>query len=108
MDETKKIGVIGAGSFGTALAMTLSGKGHAVTLWARRPEQVADMRKTHQNMHYLPDVTLPEALQFTDDLQDAVQGKDLLLLTVPAQTFRDVFTQVAACMDPQIPVVNAA
>ena len=74
MDETKKIGVIGAGSFGTALAMTLSGKGHAVTLWARRPEQVADMRKTHQNMHYLPDVTLPEALQFTDDLQDAVQG----------------------------------
>ena len=108
MDETKKIGVIGAGSFGTALAMTLSGKGHAVTLWARRPEQVAEMRKTHQNMHYLPDVTLPEALQFTDDLQDAVQGKDLLLLTVPAQTFRDVFTQVAACMDPQIPVVNAA
>ena len=108
MDETKKIGVIGAGSFGTALAMTLSGKGHAVTLWARRPEQVADMRKTHQNMHYLPDVTLPEALQFTDDLQDAVQGKDLLLLTVPSQTFRDVFTQVAACMDPQIPVVNAA
>lgn len=75
MDETKKIGVIGARKFWYGAAMTLSGKGHAVTLWARRPEQVADMRKTHQNMHYLPDVTLPEALQFTDDLQDAVQGQ---------------------------------
>lgn len=108
MDETKKIGVIGAGSFGTALAMTLSGKGHAVTLWARRPEQIEEMRRTRQNSRYLPEVTLPEALCFTDALKEAVRDKDLLLMAVPTQTFRGVFTQVAAHMDAKIPIVNVA
>ncbi len=78
--ETKKIGVIGAGKLGTALAMTLSGKGHAVTLWVfaqtgnrsqtceRHIRICTICRMSHCRRRY----------EFTDDLQDAVQGKDLL------------------------------
>ena len=108
MDEIKKIGVIGAGSFGTALAMTLTQKGHEVTLWARRTEQIEEMRRTRQNPRYLPEIPLPDTLDFTDDLQEAVTDKDLLLMAVPAQTFRGVFTQVSACMDARTPIVNVA
>ena len=108
MDEIKKIGVIGAGSFGTALAMTLTQKGHEVTLWARRTEQIEEMRRTRQNPRYLPEIPLPEILDLTDDLQEAVTDKDLLLMAVPAQTFRGVFTQVSACMDARTPIVNVA
>ena len=108
MDEIKKIGVIGAGSFGTALAMTLTQKAHEVTLWARRTEQIEEMRRTRQNPRYLPEIPLPEALDLTDDLQEAVTDKDLLLMAVPAQTFRGVFTQVSACMDARTPIVNVA
>lgn len=54
--ENKRIAVIGAGSFGTALAMTLSGRGHTVTMWARRKEQIEEMSKEHSNSHYLPGV----------------------------------------------------
>ena len=108
MDEIKKIGVIGAGSFGTALGMTLTQKGHEVTLWARRTEQIEEMRRTRQNPRYLPEIPLPETLDLTDDLQEAVTDKDLLLMAVPAQTFRGVFTQVSACMDARTPIVNVA
>ena len=108
MDEIKKIGVIGAGSFGTALAMTLTQKGHEVTLWARRTEQIEEMRRTRQNPRYLPEIPLPETLDLTDDLQEAVTDKDLLLMAVPAQTFRGVFTQVSSCMDARTPIVNVA
>ena len=108
MDEKYKIAVIGAGSFGTALAITLTGKGHEVTVWARRPQQIEEMRRTRRNTHYLPGVVLPEALCFTDDLKQAIAGKDLILMAVPTQTFRSVFTKAAAYLDPQIPVVNVA
>lgn len=108
MDEKNRIAVIGAGSFGTALAMTLVGKGHEVTLWARRPQQIEEMRRTRQNAHYLPGALLPEALCFTDDLEQAIAGKELILMAVPTQTFRSVFTQAAAYLDPRIPVVNVA
>ena len=106
--ENKRIAVIGAGSFGTALAMTLSGRGHTVTMWARRKEQIEEMSKEHSNSHYLPGVVLPEELLFTDNLEDAVSGKDLLLFAVPAQKFREVFAEAMKYADVQIPIVNVA
>ena len=106
--ENKRIAVIGAGSFGTALAMTLSGRGHTVTMWARRKEQIEEMSKEHSNSHYLPGVVLPDELLFTDNLEDAVSGKDLLLFAVPAQKFREVFAEAMKYADVQIPIVNVA
>ena len=90
MYNQKKIGVIGAGSFGTALAMVLAGKGHQVTVWARKAEHIEEMKMTGENRHYLPDVKLPVEIELTADLEQAVSGKDYLLFAVPAQSFRGV------------------
>ena len=66
-----EIGVIGAGSWGTALAKVLADKGERVTLWGRSPEQVADFRARGENLRYLPGVKLPPSLTATDDLEGA-------------------------------------
>ena len=108
MEHFKNIGVIGSGSFGTSLAMTLEGKGHNVTLWSRRPEQVEEMRKTGENSHYLPGEKLPKELNFTSDIREALTGKDLIVFSVPAQMFRDVFSASIAYIKKDIPVVNVA
>lgn len=107
-ESFKNIGVIGAGSFGTALAMTLANKGHSVTIWARRKKQIEEMRATRRNVRYLPGIALPEPLSFTDRLEEAACGKQLLLFAVPAQTFRSVFGAASAYIDPETPIVNVA
>ena len=108
MFNHKKIGVIGAGSFGTALAMVLAGKGHQVTVWARKAEQIEEMKKTGENSHYLPGVKLPPEIEFTSDLKEACQNKDYILFAVPAQSFRGVLTDAAKYIDTAVPVVNVA
>ncbi len=106
--ENKKIAVLGAGSFGTALAMTLAGRGHAVTMWARRAEQIDEMQNKRENARYLPDVKLPEEIAFTNDLKSAVEDKDILLFAVPAQKFREVFGEATKHAKPGVPMVNVA
>ncbi|MBQ1228603.1 MAG: NAD(P)H-dependent glycerol-3-phosphate dehydrogenase, partial [Firmicutes bacterium] len=108
MDSNKKVGIIGAGSFGTALAMVLANKGHQVTLWARDFMQISYMEKNLENKHYLPDVKLPETIEFTSELETAVSGKDYLVFAVPAQSFRGVFEKSCQYFDSSVPVINVA
>ena len=108
MFNQKKIGVIGAGSFGTALAMVLAGKGHQVTVWARKSEQIEEMKMTGENSHYLPGVKLPTEIEFTGDLKEACQNKDYILFAVTAQSFRSVLTDAAKYIDTAVPIVNVA
>ena len=108
MYNDKKVGIIGAGSFGTALAMVLAGKGHHVTLWARKPEQVEEMKLTGENHHYLPGVKLPPQIEFSDDLKETAADKDYIVFAVPAQSFRSVLTRTAGLFDLSVPVVNVA
>ena len=108
MFNQKKIGVIGAGSFGTALAMVLAGKGHQVTVWARKAEQIEEMKMTGENSHYLPGVKLPTEIEFTGDLKEACQNEDYILFAVPAQSFRSVLTDAAKYIDTAVPIVNVA
>ncbi len=107
-ESFKKIAVVGAGSFGTALAMMLTNKGHSVTMWARRKEQVEEMRLTRRNARYLPGIELPEPLEFSCDLEKVAAGKDIVLFAVPAQTFRSVFGAAAPYIAPETPIVNVA
>ena len=65
-----KVAVIGAGSFGTSLAMLLVGKGHEVSIWGRKKSQMALMRETLENPHYLPGVRLPKELNIVDNMED--------------------------------------
>ena len=80
----QQVGVIGAGSWGTALALLLHENGHKVTMWSALEEEIRMLEETHEHGQKLPGVKLPEDMIFTTDLQAAVQGKDILVLAVPS------------------------
>lgn len=104
----KKITVIGAGSFGTSLAILLTNKGYDVSIWGRKKSQLALMRETRENPHYLPKVKLPESLKIVDDMGDALKGADMLVFSVPAQNFRGVLETAKEFMTGKEIVVNVA
>lgn len=79
-----KIAVLGAGAFGTALAVALAREGEAVGLWARNRAAAAEIQATRQNRPRLPDITLPKTVSVSSDLAD-FSDADTLLLAVPAQ-----------------------
>lgn len=89
----KKIGVIGAGAFGTAMANHLATKGHSVILWAREPEVVTQIRDQRQNRTFLPKISLKKELAVTSDLQEVCDGKELILFAVPSQFLRRVLQE---------------
>ena len=86
-----KVGVIGAGSWGIALAKLLRTNGNEVTVWSIVEEEVAMLCREHEHIDKLPGVKLPEDVLFTTDLKEAIVGKEFLILAVPS-----VFTRSTA------------
>lgn len=86
------VAVVGAGSWGTAIAALLAAKGIETRLWARRPELAELINATRENGEYLPGVRLPDTLDITSDLERAALGAGLLVVAVPSHAFRTVFT----------------
>lgn len=82
------IGVIGAGSWGTALAVLLCGNGHEVTLWSIIEDEVHTLQTKRENPDKLPGVKLPEKIEVTADLEKAISGKQVLVLAVPSPYVR--------------------
>jgi glycerol-3-phosphate dehydrogenase (NAD(P)+) len=105
---TERIGVIGAGSWGTTLADLLARKGHDVTLWCYEPELVAEMRTTGINSRYLPEITLSPRLTCTNSLDRAVADAALVLFVSPTQVMRAVLGQVLPHLPEGIPLVSAS
>jgi glycerol-3-phosphate dehydrogenase (NAD(P)+) len=88
---------IGSGSWGTAVASLLAAKDNGgCILWARRAEVAETINLFHENPQYLPDVTLPESLRATNDLEEALKGAEVVVMAVPSHGFREVLTDVAA------------
>jgi glycerol-3-phosphate dehydrogenase (NAD(P)+) len=107
--EGGRIAVLGAGSWGTALAYSLVGNGgRDVTLWARRPEAAEFLARGHRNERYLPQVHLPDALRVTADLDEALEGAWLWVFAVPSQSVRSVAERVAARVHRDLAVVSVA
>lgn len=104
----KKIAVIGAGSWGTALALTLSDKGHSVNLWSHRKEHVKEMREKGENTKYLPRISFNDNMNIFDDLEEAMDGADIVVSAVPTQSFRFVFEKVIPLLEENTVVVNVA
>ncbi|MBO8168357.1 MAG: NAD(P)H-dependent glycerol-3-phosphate dehydrogenase [Thermoanaerobacteraceae bacterium] len=104
----RKVAVIGAGSWGTALAMVLADKEMDVTLWARNPECAAEINEQRTNHKYLPGIRVPENLTATSDLEEAVAGKEFLIMAVPSQAVRSVIKQMAPLVDTRAIVINTA
>ena len=86
-----KVAVIGAGSWGTALAKVLHTNGNQVTVWSIVEAEIAMLRERHEHVDKLPGVKLPEDMEFTTDLKAAVEDKEYLILAVPS-----VFTRSTA------------
>ncbi len=91
-----KIGMIGAGSWGTALAFVLAKNGHEVMVWSALASEIEQLARQHEHTEKLPGVTLPETVQFTADLRKAVQGMDALVLAVPSMYTRQTANQMAS------------
>ncbi len=102
------IGVVGAGSWGTALADLLARIGHRVTLWAYESDLVLRMRETKENDLYLPDISLHEELEFTNSLAEVVKGKELILLVPPSQLMRQILRQLLLHLEDGRILVSAS
>lgn len=94
MTASAKITVLGAGSYGTALAICLARNGHKTLLWGRDAEHVSDMVKVRENSQYLAGCHFPDSLQPISDLATAVQASDNILVVVPSHAFSDMLKQI--------------
>ncbi|MBR1471576.1 MAG: NAD(P)H-dependent glycerol-3-phosphate dehydrogenase [Lachnospiraceae bacterium] len=103
-----KIGMIGAGSWGTALAWLLTNNGHTVTMWSALPEEIDMLKSTREHKDKLPGVKLQQEMQFTKELAEAVQGQDLLVLAVPSIFTRRTAAQMRSLVAEGQIVVNVA
>lgn len=84
-----KVAVLGAGSWGTALAKVFADAGNSVSLWARRTQLAQTMVSTRENPDYLEGIELPEAIEATDDAEAAIESAQIVVPAVPSQTMRD-------------------
>jgi glycerol-3-phosphate dehydrogenase (NAD(P)+) len=104
----QRIAVIGAGSWGTALAVNLAGKGHTISIWDIDEELLRGLERDRENKRYLPDVSLHDGVGVSFGLQEAVYGADAVLFVVPAQHFRSVLLQAGPHIARETPIINAA
>lgn len=88
-----KIGIIGAGAFGTGLAGALAHGGNDIVLWGRDAKQMSKMASARQNIRYLPKIPLPDGIHPTADISD-LNGVDAILMVTPAQRLRDTLTVI--------------
>lgn len=99
--------MIGAGAWGTALALVAARAGREVVLWARNPAMAAEMASSRENRRYLPGIVLPETISPTDDRKQLATA-DAVLLVVPAQTVRSVAATFAEVLPVGCPLVICA
>lgn len=102
------VAVLGAGSWGTALAWLAGGNGMPVRLWCRCPQQAEQLCRDRSNARYLPGVLLPPSVEATADLPLALGGAALVVVAVPAGAVRDVLRAAAAQLSPDAVVLLAA
>nr|VDG63790.1 Glycerol-3-phosphate dehydrogenase [NAD(P)+] [Streptococcus thermophilus] len=101
-----KVAVLGAGSWGTALAKVFADAGNSVSLWARRTQLAQTMASTRENPDYLEGVELPPAIEATDDAEAAIESAQIVVPAVPSQTMRDNLAQWAPHISPDATVLS--
>jgi len=108
VEQDLKIGVVGAGSWGTALANLLGCKGYPLDWWVFETDVCRQIAKQRENKVFLPGVTLSPNLHPSNDLQTVVSGKDLVLVVVPSHVMRDTTRQMAGAIGADTIVVSAS
>ena len=102
------VAVIGAGSYGTCLAILAASAGHRVTFWCRGAAAAAELAERRENQAYLPGFRLPDSITVTADLETAVSGKQIVVGVTPSHAIRDVLGRAAPWLDPEVILVNAS
>src|SRR5262249_21983049 len=105
--ESKQIAIIGAGSWGTALALVAARNRHSVRLWAREPEVALGIETARENPYYLSDFELPGNIHPTTSIEEALERADFVLVVVPSHAMREVVGRMRDSLSPQIALVSA-
>lgn len=109
MTRTKqKAAVIGAGSWGTALAMVLADNGHEVRLWGHKEAQIEEINIHRTNHKYLPDIKLPQGITGYSSLDSALRDLDIIILAVPTKAIRDVLKDIEQVSQQPLTVVHVS
>ena len=103
-----KVSVIGAGSWGTALAMLLVQNGHDTVLWSHRESQAEELRNTREHRAKLPGIRLPRELEITSDLEEALFRQDVTVLAVPSVAVKETAAKMKNLVKPGHLIVNVA
>lgn len=106
--KQQKVAVLGAGSWGTALAKVLVENGHDVRIWGNVPEQIEEINEKHTNEHYLKELVLPKELKAYIDLKEAVDDVDAVVFVVPTKAMRIVAQQLVEAMNTKPIIVHAS
>lgn len=104
----ERIAVIGGGSWGTALASRLAANSNDTILWAYEAELVTELNSLHTNLLYLPGINLHPALLCTNNLEEAVSGRTIILLVTPVQVMRGVLKELAPFIEKDTIIANAS
>ncbi len=105
---SSRVAVIGAGSWGTALANLLAGNGNEVTIWSYEADVADSINRTHENSKYMKGIALQPTLRATEQLREAVAGADVLLNVTPSQHVRRVLSQAAPHLNEDALVISAS
>jgi glycerol-3-phosphate dehydrogenase (NAD(P)+) len=106
--STTDIAVIGAGSYGTCLAMCFGAAGHQVKLYCRSADQARELETARCNNQYLPGYKLPDTVHASSDLEETVRGSQFIVGVTPSHGVRELFGKVAHKIDPDAIVINAS
>jgi glycerol-3-phosphate dehydrogenase (NAD(P)+) len=103
----ERISVIGAGSWGTALAAALACKGRPIRIWAYEPEVIQSINRRHENELFLPGISLPPSVSATDSLKEALEGAGIVLTVMPSHICRGLFERMKTFLHAGTAIVSA-
>ena len=104
----KKVAVLGAGSWGTALAMVLAHKKYQVSLWSIVPEQIKEINEARTNHAFLQGIKIPEGIWATGSLEEVLEGAEFVVMSVPSGAIRDVARQLLTTLPKEAILINTA
>lgn len=104
----KKVCILGAGSWATALSKVLDDNGHRVVIWARREEQCDEINKFHTNKKYLEDIVLSSTIKATSNIEEAIKDAEVVVLGVPSQQVRSICRKIEPYISEEQIIVNVA
>ncbi|MCM3315962.1 NAD(P)H-dependent glycerol-3-phosphate dehydrogenase [Rummeliibacillus stabekisii] len=103
-----RVAVLGAGSWGTSLAIVLAENGHDTLLWTHRKEQAEEISNQHKNAKYLPETILPENLNATDDMEKAISHAEIVVMAVPTKGIRETCKKMLKTLDKKVLFIHVS